>query len=155
MTNKYLKDKFSDISNKLKKAEEFGNNEPEIAAMLSSYLVVAIAGIFEDCVEHLFIERASKTKDDEIVSLVKALIGQTFRNPEYEKIKDLLSSLNPTYSGDLRSKIDNKNIDGLNSIVTNKNKVAHGEISNATIQDVKIYYENSKKVFKELEKILG
>lgn len=154
MKDQYLKDKFDYISNKLKRAEKFSKNDPEIAVMLSSYLVVAIAGIFEDCVEHLFIKRTSKTNDSEIINLVQALISRNFRNPEYDKIKDLLSNLNPIYSSDLRSKIDNKNIDGLNSIVTNKNKVSHGEISNATIQDVKIYYENAKKFFEELEKIL-
>ena len=113
-----------------------------------------ISGVFEDCVEHLFIDRVRKAKDDEITSLVKALISQSFRNPEYEKIKDLLSNLSTKYGADLRSKIDDKNIIGLNSIVTNKNHVAHGEISNATIQDVKVFYKDAKKVFEELEKIL-
>jgi hypothetical protein len=155
MKNQYLNSKFSDIDAKFKKARKFSKNNPEIAAMLSSYLVVSISGVFEDCVEHLFIERVrTVTSDNEIVNLIKELIGQRFRNPNYKEIKGFLGYLDPNYERILDSKINEKNEFGLNSIVTNKNQVAHGGISNATIQDVETYYKDALKIFKELENIL-
>ena len=154
MKNQYLNGKFSDIDEELKKAEEFSKSDSKIASMLSSYLVVAISGIFEDCVEHLFIERVNKTNDNEIENLVKELIHQDFRNPEYAEIKKFVSYLSSKYGKDLRTKIDDKNITGLNSIVTNKNQVAHGGISNATIKDIRTYYKSALRIFEELEKIL-
>jgi len=154
MKNQYLKDRFVGVEQEFKKAQEVSKNDPKIASMLSSYFVVFISGIFEDCVEHLFIERVSKIQDNEIENLVKELIAIQFRNPEYGNIKKLVSTLNPKYGENLRSKVNDKNIDGLNSIVTNKNQVAHGEISNATLQDIETYYENALKIFEELENIL-
>ncbi|MCD6472804.1 hypothetical protein J7K55_06775 [Candidatus Aerophobetes bacterium] len=51
-------------------------------------------------------------------------------------------------------KIDTKSIDGLNSIVNNKNNIAHGKVSNATVGDIMGYHQNALKIFEVLEKIL-
>ncbi|MBI4007928.1 MAG: hypothetical protein HY354_05465 [Planctomycetes bacterium] len=39
-------------------------------------------------------------------------------------------------------------------MVKNKNKVAHGGISNATLNDVIDYHNSAIKIFEELENIL-
>ena len=154
MKSQYLKDKFESIRDNIEKAENVSKSNPEIASMMSSYLVVFISGIYEDCVEYLFIQRAGKNNDKEIESLVKTFIERQFRNPEYERIKELLGALDHKYKTEFRSKLDIKNIEGINSIVTNKNSVAHGEVSNATLNDINTYHNNAIKIFEELENIL-
>lgn len=153
MRSQYLKDKFGIIRDNFKKAKSISKSDPKIASMMSSYLVVFISGIYEDCIEHLFIERAGKNKDIEIKNLVKVLIDQQFRNPNYKNIKKLVGALDPKYDGILRKEIVDKNINGIDSIVNNKNKIAHGESSNATLNDIITYHKDALKIFGELEKI--
>lgn len=153
MRCQYLSNKFKSIEDTLRKAINVSGNDPELSSMLSSYLVVFISGIYEDVIEHLFVQRAGKNKDKEIESLVKLLIDRQFRNPEYEKIKELVKALGAKHETAL-SKIDSKSKDGLNSIVTNKNYVAHGKVSSATLNDVTIFHDNALKIFEALENIL-
>ena len=150
--SEYLKEKFDLIQRNIKIIEEV--NDQKLASMLSSYLVVSISGAYEDCIEYLFIQRSGKSSDKEIQNLVKSLIDLHFRNPNYGNIKKMVKALDSKYGTILRDKIAAKNIDGINSIVTNKNNVAHGEVSNATIRDIKNYHENALKIFKVLEEIL-
>lgn len=152
MSAQYLKNKFSLIEDNIMKVKSI--KDPKLVSMLSGYLVVFISGIYEDCIEYLFIQRAGKNGDSEIQNLMKTFVDRYFRNPEYRKIKELLKALNPKYGKILREKIDDKNIDGINSIVTNKNNIAHGNNSNVTVEDVNIWHNNSLKVFEVLEKIL-
>lgn len=149
----YLKDKFKSIDEALNKARNVSTNDPELSSMLSFYLVVFISGIYEDIVEYLFCQRAGRNNDKEIESLVKALIAKQFRNPDFDKIKDLVKALGSKYDTTL-SKIDTKSRVGINSIVSNKNKVAHGEVSNATLNDIFIFHNNALKIFEHLESIL-
>jgi len=151
--SEYLKEKFDSIQRNIKIAEEV--NDQKLASMLSSYLVVSISGTYEDCIEYLFIQRAGKNNDKEIQNLVKTLIDLHFRNPNYENIKKMVKALDSKYGTILRDKIADKNIEGINSIVTNKNNVAHGEVSNATIRDIKNYHKNALKIFKVLEEIFS
>lgn len=151
MKSEYLKDKFALIEENTKTAEKV--KDPKIASMLSDYLVVSISGIYEDCIEHLFIQRAGKNNDKEIQNLVKTFIDQHFRNPKYENIKKLVKALGSEQEKVLQG-IDSKSINGINGIVTNKNKVAHGQTSNATINDIVKYHKSALKIFKTLENIL-
>lgn len=152
MKCQYLQDKFKIIDENIKKTKT-SVNDPHLASMLSDYLVVFISGIYEDIIEYLFVQRVGKTKDKEIENLVKTLIGRQFRNPEFGKVKKLVDALDSKY-GIALSKLDKKHRDAIDSIVSNKNKVAHGGVSNATINDVAIYHNNALKIFEELENIL-
>jgi len=151
--SEYLKEKFDSIQRNIKIAEEV--NDQKLASMLSSYLVVSISGTYEDCIEYLFIQRSGKNNDKEIQNFVKTLIDLHFRNPNYENIKKMVKALDSKYETILRDKIADKNIEGINSIVINKNNVAHGKVSNATIRDIKNYHKNALKIFKVLEEIFS
>jgi len=150
--SQYLKDKFASIERNIKIAKSV--NDLQLASMLSGYLVVSISGIYEDCIEHLFIQRAGKKNDKEMQNLVKTLIDRHFRNPNYDKVKELVRALDSKQGENILQKIDIKSKQGLNSIVNNKNNIAHGEVSNATIGDIMGYYQDVLKIFEALEKIL-
>lgn len=154
MKTKYLKGRFKDIEDNIAKVENANLADPELIAMLSSYLVVFISGVYEDCIEFLFVYRAGKGGDRQIESLVKRFLHRHFRNPEYDKILDLVNALDARYATRMRSKVPPASAEGINSIVNNKNRVAHGESSNATLKDVRVYHDNASVVFHELERIL-
>lgn len=154
MKCQYLQDKFKLVDNNLNKAKKASVNDMQLASMLSSYLVVLISGIYEDCVEHLIVQRAAKSNDKELENLIKMLIDRQFRNPLYKKIKEIINALDPSYKSKLDSKIDTRSREAINSIVRNKNNVAHGKTSNATLNDIADYHKRALKIFDALENIL-
>lgn len=152
INSKYLKEKFILIEENIEIAERVNNLK--FASMLSGYLVVYISGIYEDCIEYLFIQRAGINNDEEIKNFVKTLIDHHFRNPNYENIKKMVKALDPRYKDIFYEKINNENVVALNSIINNKNNIAHGKSSNATIREIKNYHKNTLKIFEVLEEIL-
>lgn len=149
----YLHSKFILVEETLIKAKA-NQRDPKLASMLSGYLIVYLCGVYEDCIEYLFAERAGKHKDTELQSLMGTLMDRQFRNPEYRKIKELVNALNPSHGRMMDKNVDAKSIDAINSIVSNKNSIAHGKTSNATLIDVEGYHNNAVKIFDVLEKIL-
>ena len=153
MKCQYVIDKFDLIDLDLN-AVKTSTVDPKLESMLSSYLVVSISGVYEDCVEHLFVERVGKSNDQELRNFMKVLMHRSFRNPEYSNIKGWIKYLDSSYGKTLDSKVNQSDIIGLNGIVTNKNLVAHGDVSNATLNDVINFHDGAKKIFEALEDIL-
>ena len=155
MKSQYLKDKFGSITKAIDKARSVSVNDPELVSMLSAYLIVLISGTYEDCIEHLFVQRALKSGDKELKNFVEKLIGAHFRNPHYERIKKWINFLNPLYGEKLDSKINTKEREGINSIYTNRIDVAHyGKALKINLNDVTDYHSRSIKIFNVLENIL-
>jgi hypothetical protein len=150
----YIQNKFTNIEESIAKAKTTVT-DPAIAAMLSGYLIVYISGVYEDCIEHLFIQRARKNNDVELEGFIKSAINVQFRNPRFEKIQNLLGWLNPAYKIEMSKRVEQTNIAAINSIVENKDCIAHGKtFSNATINDISTYYSNAKKIFEVLDDII-
>lgn len=149
----YIITKFQIIDESIKKASAVGG-DVELTSMLSSYLTVLISGIYEDCIEQLLIVRAGKKGDSEIESFVKSLVDRTFRNPKYDRIRELVEYLNPLYGKALDKKLGKDSIDGINTIVDNKNYLAHGRTCNLTLSDVSNCHTRAVKIFEELETLL-
>jgi len=153
MESQYLKDKFENIANTVAKAKTVDNLE--LASMLSNYLICFISGTYEDCIEYLFIQRAKRSNDKELISLVEELIAAHFRDPTYEKIRNLVRLLNPLSATLLDSKIDIRDKEGINSISRNRNEIVHyGRNPNVTINDVVDFHNRTLKIFEELERML-
>lgn len=154
MKSDYLSDRFEFIDDAITYIEHSGVKDEKMLSMLSSYLCVLISGIYEDSVEYLFQQRAGKNGDTELSSLIQYLIDKQFRNPFYASIKDLVENLNPSFAVAIHNKAGMRGIEAINSIVTNKNNLAHGKYAEATFNDVKQYHESAKCIIEELERLL-
>lgn len=153
MNCQYVISKFNLIDSDLN-AVKTSTVDPKLGSMLSSYLVVFISGIYEDCIEYLFCERAGKSNDQELQNFMRAVMHRSFRNPGYSNIKGWVKCLDSSYGDTLDSKVNQSDIAGLDGIVTNKNSVAHGDVSSATLNDVISFHNGAKNIFEALEDIL-
>lgn len=151
MKSQYLKNEFDKIDQHLKKIKKLAINNEILAPVLTSYFLVFVCGIYENVVEHLFVQRAGKNGDREIENFMRGLMTTYFRSPSYEKIKELIKMLK---GKEYSIKFDPKSINALGYLVKNRKKVAHGEYSDATLSDCDIWHKEAKKIFKEAEKIL-
>lgn len=140
-------------------AINWSSNDPKLGAHLAAYISVLIVGVIEDCIENLIAMRAKKANDPEIHNFVVRMIEQRFRNPDYQKISEILLNFSSTYRDTFKSRItpNGNESDALKSLIGNKNALAHTGIANLnlTIGDVQSYYNKSMLVLQELEQILG
>ena len=70
------------------------------------------------------------------------------------KILGLLKYFGEDYRDTLASAVDKSWTEALDSIVNNKNDIAHGKGSKVTLSDAKSFHLQARKVFEELDKIL-
>lgn len=129
--------------------------DDELRSHISKYLTVLISGMYEAIIKNIIMEFTSKEKmNKEIINFVSRQTGRIFRNPNIENITKILNLFNKTWIEQLKEKVNQENIDALNSIIHNKNLIAHGNTSIVTFQDIKSYYEKSKVILIELDSII-
>lgn len=157
MKDQYVAQKLEKIQAALRNAMDWSASNPELGAYLAGYLVVMITGVFEHCIEYLVKRRATRWNDPELQSFVRSRISQTFRNPTHDKIRDVLRDFSTAYLNDYDKQVNTRAREALNSLVTNKNWLAHGETESMTVtmSDVNNYYQTSKDIIEIMERILG
>ncbi len=155
MNDPYLKAWFGRLDGAIKKAKSTATGDAELEGFLASYLVVLASGAYEECVEHLFRNRAGKSGDQEVRSFVHNTLHRSFRNPDFDKIVETLRDFSDSYANQFRNRVDTNAKLAIDSIVNNKNHVSHGKSCTVTLSDVENYYYRSIPIFEVLEDILG
>jgi hypothetical protein len=69
-------------------------------------------------------------------------------------VKGLLNSFNSQWVPNLNNKLQQINWDALDTIVTNKNKIAHGTECKITYSQIKQHYYDSKIIIEELDSLI-
>jgi hypothetical protein len=151
--DQYVKDKFVLIKEAIKRVEKF-RGDREITADLEAYLVVLISGIYEDCLEYLINKRSTRSGDIEIAAFIEKTLDIQLRNPNWERLMDILGRFSKKWVTKMNKIIRNQAKADLNTIVVNKNAVAHGNISNLTLGEIKTCHKNCKSIFEKLEKLM-
>ena len=159
MRSSYVTSRLGEIDNAITKAKSTGSSssDPEVQAFFARYIVVFASGVYEDCIEHLFTEFAKKNGNAEIAYFMSKILHLHFRNPDYGKLREWLKYINPDYGEKLDRQLTG--IVGcrlaLESIVNNKNDVAHGKACLATLSDVENYHQKVPPIFDAIEQILN
>ena len=153
----YIRQRFKEIDDSLTKAVGWSEGNPELSAILASYLTVLISGIYEDCVEFMVKKRAGRSADPELESFVEGITSDTFRNPDTGNVIRLLGRFSQAYKDDFRNRTKSESRDALDSIIENKNWLAHGNTSQlkVTPADVRGFYSRSSELFEVLEDLLN
>src|SRR5436305_8485523 len=105
--------------------------EPEIHSHWAKYLCVLVSGFIETSVSAIFIEYSKKKAVPHLVNYIQGqLLG--LQNMKMPKIFALARSFNPIWADELEAILTEEHKDAVNSIVDNRNKIAHGEYSGVT-----------------------
>ena len=154
MKSTHLKIWSSKIDNIITKSKALSSGDPELESYLASHLVVFAAGAYEDCIEFLLAQRAQKSRDVELISYVERTIDIYFRNPDFSNICKMLVRFNPQWVKELEKRVDAKAAQGINSIVGQKNNIAHGKPSSVTLSDFQDFHRRAVSVLEALEEVL-
>jgi hypothetical protein len=150
----YLQAWFGRLDEAIKKARGLSSGNEELEGLLASHLAVLISGAYEDCIEQLIVERASKGGDEWTRNYAQSTIDILFRNPNSANIQRALKLFGEPCAAKFKRRIGLSASEAINSIVTNKNHVAHGRTSNVTLRDIEDYFKRSMPIFEILEDIL-
>lgn len=166
--DKYISNRCHEVDSLLKQARIWaegdpelrrtGRGDPKLGAHLATYANVIMLGILEDCIEYMVRTRAKKSGDPEIENYVSAHISQSFKNPNYSKICEVLGQFSSRYKSEFQARIrhDSSAVEALNSILENKTNSAHLGLSNLSlsIDDASGYFVRVLPILKVLEDLL-
>lgn len=85
-----------------------------------------------------------------VASYVTAHLAE-FQNPRFEKIMVLLSSFDPAWRRHFEVAQSNEIKDAIDSIVNNRNQIAHGRQVGISIVTFSNYYKHVKSFIDELD----
>lgn len=124
--------------------------DPFLQGHWARYLCVLVSGFLENSVRILYGEYARKKAEPFVANFVDKQL-KSIQNPTMGKILDLTRSFNPIWEYNLKAATEGQYKDAVDSIVDNRNKIAHGEdvgIGYVTIQE---YYKSAIKVIEIIE----
>lgn len=141
----------SEIDSKVKKLESvfslyasLGKDE-EIKSHWAKYLCVLTSGFLEDTMKTILYKYIHKHANTNVAHFANMHIV-SIRNLKEERLKQLLGKFNPNWYALFETKITEKHKIALDSIVTNKNHIAHGKHVGLTIARVTEYFKSIKCV---------
>ena len=130
--------------------------EPEVQSLLTQSLLILICAEFEKKVLELIEERCQSVSDDSVRAFLKDCTKSVFRSLRISEIAGLLNRFGTSHKEAFNQHLENneKVKSRYDSILSNRNQVAHGGGSNATLREVKEYYEEGHLVLDYLRDAL-
>ncbi|MEB3884543.1 HEPN domain-containing protein [Lyngbya sp. CCY1209] len=141
------KQQLDDLFDKISKLPE----DAEMQSHWARYLCIQVSGFLEVSVRSIYSKYAQSQASPFVANYVeKQLSG--FQNPKMEKILDIAKSFNPKWSERLSQVVQGEIKESIDSIVANRNNIAHGRNVGITYTRIKGYYQNAVKLIDLLEK---
>lgn len=120
------------------------------SSYLAKYLVVFSCGIYEEVIETIINEKTSQLNSAQINKYVESSVGRFFRNPCIENIKELLKKFDVAWVRAVDQQPQSAK-DALDSVVDNKNALAHGTACNITLSEALDYLKKSRTVIEAID----
>jgi hypothetical protein len=113
-----------------------------LCVLVSAFLERSVRAILHDYVKNRSAPVVSKYVEDQL---------QFFYNPKTTRILELAGAFDPAWRAALETAIEDEIRDAIDTIVENKNRVAHGRDSQITFVGIRAYYERATKLLDLLE----
>lgn len=75
-------------------------------------------------------------------------------NLNYDRLSSVLRSFNADWANEFEVAISDEQRSALNSVISNRNNIAHGENDNISYELMKGYYKSIKEVVESLKNII-
>ena len=102
----------------------FGSIDSKAISYLTKYLAVFICGIYEEAIELIVAGLFARTGNAAVEQFGRKSVEKGFRNPNIDNVCKLLSLFDDSWPKIIKA-LPPENKEALNSIVSNKNLLAH------------------------------
>jgi hypothetical protein len=127
--------------------------DEEIQGHFAKYLCVKTSGLFESYIKSQIGDFADSTSAQPIAKHVKAK-NKNFTNIDFRKLDGFLNSFSSDWWQKFENKLTPELKSSLNSVISNRNNIAHGNPDSITFGNMKIHYSNMKQVINLLDSII-
>jgi len=131
-----------------------GISDDEVKGHFAKYLCIRTSGLIEVFFKTQLEDYVTDTSPLPIANYVNNRF-KTFTNINSKKIHDLLEVFSPLWAEQYDNKMTEELTSSLNSVISNRNNIAHGNNDSISMPNVKIYYENVKDIILILDDIIS
>lgn len=151
MRNRELSRQLQRLSSLIARTDEASNSNLELQAHWAKYLCVLCAGFLENSLSEIYAEYARVSANEAVAGYVARQLNR-IQNPNVQKILDTTYQFKKLW-GDMLSDyiVKDGRKEAIETIMTNRHKIAHGEDSNVTILRVKEYLAKIVEVVEFME----
>ena len=126
------------------RASDVGEDK-ELQSDFAKYLCILVSGYIERAVVHIVLEHARNSNAPTLARFVERRTRR-FANAKIGRIQELLSDFDSDWRKAFDELLLDEERDAVNSIVDQRNKVAHGGSVGLTYLRVKTYYKQAQRV---------
>jgi len=116
----------------------------------SRYLCVLVAGFLETSVRSIYSDFARKSASGKVANYVEAKLRPTL-NLKMSGILQLTRAFSPEWAEQLSKNTEGERKAAVDSIVANRNQIAHGQPVEITYGRIKRYYDKVVEVLELIE----
>lgn len=140
--------KLDDLYQQISKVQD-----DEIKAHMSKYFCIKMSGYLENTIKILVANYSEKSSPQAISTYVQNSL-KTTTNLSEDKLISLLKKFNDDWAVSFAEKINEQQIESLNSIISNRNSIAHGQQDNISYQIISQYFSDIKQIIGILKEII-
>jgi hypothetical protein len=123
----------------------------ELQAHWAKYICVLVAGLLENALKEIYKDYVASRSAQNITNYVCAQL-KAVRNPKAGKFLEVAKSFDPTWEDELKQYLDQDGRgDAIDSIMTNRHLIAHGQSSNITLVRIREYLDKATEVIDYVE----
>lgn len=127
--------------------------DEELQAYLAKFLCVRTSGFIETSFKNLINDYINGTCPKPIQKYVSIKVkGVT--NLSYERLLTTMNSLDTEWANSLKARTTEEQRSALNSVISNRNNIAHGENDSISYELMKGYYKSVKEIVGHLKQII-
>lgn len=125
------------------------NYESELQSDFAKYLCILVSNYIERAVVELVLEHARRQDAPTLLRFVESRTRR-FANANSARIQDLLGSFDPTWRQRLESILVDDRKAAVDSVVSLRNAIAHGQPVGVTYFRIKEYYQRVQDVIDQV-----
>lgn len=151
MNNQEVARQIQRLRSLIEKAREASNDDFDLQAHWARYLCVLVSGLVENGLKEIYSEfiknKAAKPVADYAIFYLSKL-----QNPKGERVMELVGSFKKEWRKELETFLaDDGRKDAIDSIMNNRNQIAHGKDVGVTVVGVSSYFEKVVVVLEFIE----
>lgn len=127
--------------------------QPELQASLARYACVLASSYLEAAFRELIVTYTQKRSDRSVRRFVESTLA-TFRDPNMEKVLQLVGRFDPEFRRSLEEQSAGQLKDSINSISANRNSIAHGRRSGISLGQVRSYFTDAQHLVRKTKALV-
>jgi hypothetical protein len=140
------------IESLINKAADSSLVDTELQAHWARYLCVLAAGFLEKAPLETYAEFSRNSASPQVAGFARSILNRLTQNPNAQRFVDIATRFHAPWGSELKELFENGNgKNALDSIMNNRNRIAHGDDSGITLGRLREYLNECIPVIELIE----